>query len=237
MKFAGLVLAGLTLAAPAMAAAGEPEQIDQLEPFGGEWQVEYFGTFGPGSAREHSLEAIYGLSDRLAIGVEVQAEYAHGGAAFDSVGVKILYRFTAEEAPIALGLQVQLAFDGRAALTEAEARLIAEVESRRWWAQGNVMVRRSGDSGETSIDLAYAGSLQHSLGRSAWFGVEASGQPASLRRQVAANGSRGHFVGPSLTFRWEPARGRDVEIGFACLRLIAGDGPTTSARAFVQLRF
>jgi len=237
MRLAAWALAGLALAAPALALAQGPEQIDQLEPGAGEWQAEYFGTFGPGGEREHALEAMFGLTEALAVGVELEAEVSHGAVAFDTVGAKALYRVTAEDAPVALGLQVQLAFDDRAAMVQAEVRLIAEAQSERWWAQGNVMLRRSREDGETSIGPAYAASLQHQVTDYAWLGIEGSGAFAPLAGERGTNAAPGHFLGPSLTFEWQLAPGPEIEAGFALFRRVGGGGPRTSGRIFIQTSF
>lgn len=179
---------------------------------------------------------MFGVGGRLALGVEIEAEYEDGDLALGTVGAKALYRFTSDEAPVAVGLLLQVGVDSELALAEAEARLIVTLRSQAWWAQGNVMVRRSADAGAATVDLAYAASLQHSLGGFAWLGIEASGQPASVWRDPGARGEDGHFAGPSLTLAWDPS-GREIEIGLAYLRRLDGEGPTDSGRLFVQLGF
>jgi len=231
-RFAPLPIA-LLLFLCAGAAAQAPEQIDQLEPRAGEWQAEYFGTFGPGGEREHALEAMFGLSGNFALGVELEGEYSGGRLAFDTLGVKALYRLTGEASPVGLGLQVQLAFDERTRLAQSEVRLIAEVESEAWWAQGNFMLRRSRPDGETAITPAYALSLQHALGNHAWFGLEGSGQLSPL----SGDGASGHFIGPSLTVEWQAGPGAEIELGLALLRRVGGEGPGTTGRVFVQTTF
>jgi hypothetical protein len=224
-------LAGLALAAPSLAAAAGPEQLDQLEPFGGDWQVEYFGISGEFGG--HALEAMVGLGDRLAVGVEIEVGSAPGGARLDGVGLKALYRVTAADAPVGIGLQLQLGFDARAAPEEAEARLIVETQSGGWWAQGNFMLRHS----DEAPALAYAASFQHAVTDFAWLGVEASGQSAAPWRAGPSGEAAGHFAGPSLTLEWEPAGGPEMEIGLAYLRRIGGDGPAGSGRLFAQFTF
>lgn len=237
MRLLPAMLAGLALAAPLAAHAQGPEQLDQIEPGAGEWQAEYFAALGRGGDGSHAFEAMLGVGERFAIGVEVEARYAHGAIAFETIGPKLLYRFTGEDAPVGVGLQLQVGFDRDAAPVEAEARLIVAAQSEAWWAQGNVMLRRSSDAGAAAGSLAYAASLQHRLGRSAWLGLEASGQSAPLWRDPGATDEHGRFAGPSLTFDWEPARGPGIELGLAWLRRIGGDGPADSARFFVQLTF
>ena len=48
----------------------------------------------------------------------------------ETIGVKALYRFTAADAPVGIGLQLGLGVDGHAALSEIEARLIVETRER-----------------------------------------------------------------------------------------------------------
>ncbi|MDB5698082.1 MAG: hypothetical protein JWN69_886 [Alphaproteobacteria bacterium] len=126
---------------------------------------------------------------------------------FDTVGVKGLYPISGEASPVGLGLQVQLDFHDRAALVQTEVRLIAEMESETWWAQGNVMLRLLREEGGTAIGPAYAMSLQHKLGANAWLGVEGSGQFEPL----SGDDTAAHFLGPSLTLsvaRESPRSGR-----------------------------
>lgn len=241
MRLAAAILTGLLLGAPAAVLAQGAEQLDQLEPGPGEWQAEYFATHGSGDAGGHALEILYGLAGPLAVGVEVEAEYEGGGLRLETIGVKALYRFTADDAPVGIGVQLGVGVDGHAALAEIEARLIVEARGESWWAQANVMLRREGRGEEAEAGLAYAASLQHALGDIAWLGIEASGRSAPIWRHAAAGAGTeaapGHRAGPSLTFDLEPAPGREIELGLAYFRRIAGEGPRDSGRLFVQLSF
>jgi hypothetical protein len=232
-----VLAACLLCAVPAAAAAQGPEQLDQLEPGRAEWQAEYFATVGPDGEGQHATEGMFGLSDRLAVGVEVEAEYQDGRLTFETLGPKLVYRFTDGGAPIAMGMQVQLGFDPDARLAEAEARLIMAAENDNWWAQGNLMLRRLDGGQGAATNLAYAWSLQHAVTTFAWFGIEASGQSAPLWGGVPATDEHGHFAGPSLTFEWEPSAGHELEIGFAYLHRIGGEGARGTGRVFAQLTF
>lgn len=238
MRLVAAILAGLLLGAPTAILAQGPEQLDQLEPGAGEWQAEYFATHGSGDAGEHALEILYGVGGPRAVGAEVEAEYEGGRLRLETIGVKALYRFTGDDAPVGVGLQLGLGVDGQAALSEIEARLIVEARGESWWAQTNVVLRREGRGDEAEASLAYAASLQHALGEMAWLGIEASGRSAPIwRASGEAQAARGHLGGPSLTFDLEPAPGREIEIGLAYFRRIAGDGPRDSGRLFLQLSF
>lgn len=234
---AWLVLtAGLLCAVPAAATARGPEQLDQLEPGVGEWQAEYFATIGRDAEGGHAIEGMFGVSDRLALGVEVETGYEDGRLTFETLGPKLLYRFTDDDAPLAMGVQVQLGFDAHARLAEAEARLIVAARTDAWWAQGNLMLRRSRDGQAAPTNLAYSWSLQHAVTRFAWFGIEASGQLTPLGGGRPAD-DYGHFAGPSLTFDLAPAAGHELEIGISWLHRIGGAGPRGTARIFAQLTF
>jgi hypothetical protein len=231
-----LGLSGIAAFSSVPAFAQEPEQVEQLEPGAGEWQAQYFGTFGKSDGRGHAIEAMLGISARLAVGIELEAQAADSGLSFESFGPKLLYKFTAEDAPVGIGVQLQVGVSERASLEEAEARLIAERKDKRWWSQINGMIRRSGGDGEEGTVLAYAWSLQHALGGISWLGVEASGvSPVGSDSGGASEG--GHFIGPSLTCEIETAPGREVEVGVAALRRISGDGSRNALRLFVQFGF
>jgi hypothetical protein len=230
-------LAAACLLSASPAAAQGPEQLDQLEPGAGEWQAEYFATLGPDGEGEHAIEGMFGVTGRLAVGFEIEAERGTDSLAFEAIGVKALYRFTDAQAPVAVGLQVQLGFDDRARLVEGEARLIAEAKPGAWWVQANAMLRRSGGEAPAATRLAYALSLQRAVTSFAWLGVEASGQSGSLAADPGAAADHGQFAGPSLTLEWEPSDTVEVEIGLAYLHRVAGEGPAGAARFFVQLSF
>ena len=237
MRLAAIILAGLVLAFPPLALAQGPEQIDQLEPGDGEWQGEYYGTFGPGGEREHVLEAMFGLTERLAIGVELEAEYLGGNLTFDTIGPKALYRLTDAGSPVALGIQAQVSLDREGSLAEAELRLIAERQRDGWWAQSNIMLRRSVEDAAGATSTAYAWSLQRSLADRVWLGLESSGQVTLQSTNGQGADEQGHFAGPSLTLEWEPGPDREIEIGLAYFRRLEGSGPKSSGRLFVQMSF
>lgn len=207
----------LALAASPAFAQG-PEQLEQLEPDGGHWQLEYYGA-----ARSHSLQALYGISDRLALGVEIEGEADGGRLAFEGVTPTALYRFSgADAAPFGVGVEVQAEFDRRMHLVGSEARLILEHKGPHWWAQGNAMLRITGD---WQVNAAYGVAASRAVAPGLWLGFEGSAQ-----------GERGggRFAGPALTLERE-AGGVEVEIGLSYQRRIDGDGPADSMRAFVQL--
>jgi hypothetical protein len=237
VKWLSLGVSGVAAAFSSVPVVGqEPEQVEQLEPRAGEWQAQYFGTFGQSDGHGHAIEAMVGISARLAVGIELEAETEERCLSLESFGPKLLYRITGEDAPVGIGLQVQVGISERALPKEAEVRLIAERKDQRWWSQFNSMIRRSGVDGHASTRVAYAWSLQHGLGQLSWLGVEASGAlPAGGDGSAAFEG--GHFIGPSLTFEIEPAPEREVEVGVAALRRIGGGGSRNALRLFVQFCF
>ena len=217
---------------PAQAAG--PEQLEQLEPGGGEWQFEYHSLIGRGSEDEHSLQTLKGVSDHLAIGVEVEAEWSAGTLKFDGFAPTVLYRFSDGSNRIGIGVAAQVEFAGDLSIASTEARLILEKRSRRWWGQGNLIVNRLSEDGESGIGLAYGWGLSRSIAADVWVGAEGSGQAARLAGSASAIPEGGHFFGPALTIEHELDSGSEFEIGIAYLHRIAGEGPLDAARLFVQ---
>jgi hypothetical protein len=233
------LLLAFAVAPMAPAYAEAPEQLDQLEPEGGEWQAEYYGQFGStdGNERQHSLEIYYGVSDSLAIGVEVEAEAEDGDFGFGEAGISALYKFNdPEEAPLGLGVLLSARLDDEATLSEAEARFIAEKKSDTWWGQANVMLRHVNEDDEKGELLAYGWNLSHSVTDQFWLGVEGSGQIAKLGG-FDLGFDKAHFIGPAAMLELEVAEDKEVEIGFAWFRRLSDESPRNTARFFVQFDF
>jgi hypothetical protein len=100
------------------------------------------------------------------------------------------------------------------------------------------MLRRSSEDGRTDVEGAYAWSVQRSLSKNAWLGLEGSGQVG--RRSCDDENCRSdnsHFAGPSFTLELEHGRGTDTEIGLAALRSLARGESDYVVRLFVQAAF
>lgn len=223
-----------TVAGPAFAEG--PEQLEQLEPAKGEWQVEYFGLFGKGAdEREHSIQVMAGVTDRLALGVEIESSWADSALKIESFVPTALYRFSdALEDPVGIGLEIQAGIDRHGDFTGAEARLIAEKRSPAWWVQADLILRHTRDDGTSANSVAYAWALNRAVTDRLWLGVEGSGQAARLSGSAPAHE---HFVGPSLTYELDLGADREAEIGIAYLRRLGSEGPPDTARFFIQLGF
>ncbi len=229
---AALALALATL--PAHAQSG-PEQLDQIEPGQGSWQAEYFGTFGDDG--EQGIELLYGLSDRIALGVEAEFEGPADGLRFDSIAPILLIRLAdPETAALGFGVKLQGAISRSGELEAVEARGIVEHRGDRWWLQGDAIVRHARDDGASGTGLAYAVSIQRALADDVWFGIEASGQAARLRGHAELAPTGAHYAGPSLTAEL-PLGAAEVELGLAWLQRVAGDGPASGPRIFAQFTF
>ena len=119
------MLAMLT-AASAPALPNRRNSSTSYQPGAGEWQVEYNGQFGTtdDTERQHSVEAFYGVNDRLAIGLEVEAEAEDGDFGFGEAGLSLLYRLNdAEKGQLGAGIMASARLDESGTLSEAEARL------------------------------------------------------------------------------------------------------------------
>ncbi|MDH7973331.1 hypothetical protein QH494_14165 [Sphingomonas sp. AR_OL41] len=232
-----LILGGM--ASPACAQA--PEQIEQLEPGKGEWQLEYYGFFGKvddDDGNEHSLQAMAGVSEHLALGMDLQTSWSAGRLTVETIAPTALYRWSdPDNDPIGIGIELQAALDRHASLAGAEARLIVEKRSRRWWGQANLILRHTRADGATASSIAYGWSLARAVAPRLWLGAEGSGQAVRLDGDPSLAPVGAHFVGPALTWRPERPGKAEVEIGIAWLRRAAGTGPASTARLFVQLEF
>ncbi|HEY0086978.1 MAG TPA: hypothetical protein VGB65_13860 [Allosphingosinicella sp.] len=218
-----LLLAGLP------AAAQEAETVEGLGPENGEWELEYVGQFGKAKGtpdkRQHSGQSFYGVTDRLALGGETQLSYRSGPLVrndrlyFDYDSAIAIFRFSdAEEDPIGLGLWVQAGLDlSDGELARLEAQLIAEKKTPRWWAQGNLMLRRVNERAQEGGLIAYAARGRRAVGPATWLGVEASGQAAELGGFRRDPLDKGHFIGPNLTHRIALPRDNDLQLGVAYL--------------------
>ena len=69
-----LLLAAMLIIQAAAARGNGPEQLEQLEPERGEWQAELHSHFSGSKSEggQHSLELFRGLSEHVALGVEVE---------------------------------------------------------------------------------------------------------------------------------------------------------------------
>lgn len=221
-----LFLPLLFVAAPAFA---QVEELDQVEPGKGEWQAEYLGSFG--GQDDHQLELITGVTDKLVLGVQAEFE----GRVLEGWGPVALYRFSdPEEKPVGLAAETQIEIDRGGRLGEAELRGIVERRTPAWWLQANVMLRYQRDDGARGTNVAYATSVQHALGEKAWLGIEASGRALRLGGDAQAAPQGEHYVGPSLTLELADEK---LELGAAWLQRLAGDGPKSEPRVFVQFTF
>ncbi|MCW3837935.1 hypothetical protein ACFQ1E_18155 [Sphingomonas canadensis] len=231
------VLAAVLAAASVPARAqGGPEQLDQLEPGAGEWQLEYAGVFGGDGEQE--LEALFALSDRFAIGATAEFEGPGGGIRLDAIGAKALYRMIDPDGhPIGLGIGAEAAVSADGSFAAGEVRLIAESRPARWWIQADAILRHAREDGLGGTGIAYAGSVQRGLGSAAWLGIEASGQVLRIAGDPGLAPRGQHYIGPSLTFEREMAKGNEAEIGIAWLERVRGQGPGSGPRIFVQLTF
>lgn len=224
-------LAALAVPLAAHAQSG-PEQIEQLEPEAGEWQLQYSGAYG--GADGHELEIGRGVGRHWALGVGAEVEAVDGHLQLDGLSAVALVRLVEpEDRPVGLGLMGQVSVDRAGRYAGAELRAIAESRSPRWWLQANVMLRHRREDGEAGTNLAYVASIQHGPAPF-WYGIEVSGRAARLGGDADAAPAAQHYVGPSVTYR--SARS-GLELGFAWMARVAGDGAPSGPRVFAQLDF
>lgn len=206
-------------AAMAPASAAGPEQVEQLEPEGGEWQAELSLLASHDGAAEPSFQLLRGVNDSVAIGVEIEGD----GAAIESFSPTILYRIGDRNAGVSVGMVGQVELVPDLEPVGAEARLIVERQAQRWWAQGNLIVHAEREAGQSTSTLAYSWRISRALGKALWLGGEGSGQVARLGG--SARVERGQYVGPALTIVHDLRSGTEIELNASFLRRVAGEGP------------
>ncbi|MBL0914671.1 MAG: hypothetical protein IBJ13_03895 [Sphingopyxis sp.] len=235
MRIWGGLLLAVAMATP-QAARANPEVIDQLEPEGGEWEVEWQGYFG--GEGEQGFEALYGLNDHLAIGAEVEFEGPDSGFEFEEVSAVLLYRFTDHsDKPVGFGILGEASITRGGGFAGFSTRAIVERKRDGWWLQGNAILRHEREDGAKGTGLAYAVSAQAEIAEEIWLGFEASGQPLRVSGNPALAPEGPHYVGPSLTIEKEIGDDGEVEIGLAWLERVAGSSAPSGPRVFVQFIF
>lgn len=218
------------------ARAQGAEQLEQLEPDRGRWQLEYFGIGRRDEEDGHSVQALAGITDHVALGIELEWGWSQRRMTFDGLAPTVLYRFTDAQAdPVGVGIEAQLELDGDLRLAGANARLILEKRSEAWWVQGDGIIRHVREGAASGTGLAYGWALSRRVGEAAWLGLEGSGQAARVDGSPLAVPNGGHFLGPALTLEYGLQSGAEIELGLAYLRRLDGQGPPDSVRIFVQL--
>ncbi|GAA0741141.1 MULTISPECIES: hypothetical protein [Sphingomonas] len=227
----GWAIAALALPAAAHAQSG-PEQIEQLEPGAGEWQLQYSGAYG--GADGHELEIGRGVGRHWALGVGAEVEAVDGHLQLDGLSAVALLRLIEpDDRPVGLGMMGQVSVDRAGRYAGSELRGIAESRSTRWWLQANVMLRHRREEGEAGTSLDYVASIQHGPAP-LWYGIEVSGRAVRLAGDDDVAPAGQHYIGPSLTYR---SAHSGLELGLAWMARVAGGGAPSGPRVFAQLDF
>ena len=205
------------------ARAEGPEQLYERGPDAGHWRLEYNGQLGRTVAgeRSHSLETFRGLTDRLAVGLEVEASVEDGRLDVEELSVGALLALSPEGARIDISMLAKagIARDGR--LAGMEARLIGKFGREAWRALANVIVRRV-EGEEPDSSLGYALLVDRALA-GVRLGVEVSGRVTGLDR-ASRDAPNASYAGPSLSVEGRLGD-REFELGLKYLRRIDGENP------------
>ena len=158
------------------------------------------------------------------------------GVEFDEFELSALYRLAPADSAVGLAVGLAAAMTGSGRHDGTEVRLIVDYRGGHWLVQGNVMLARvradEEDASEFSTRLAGVGNISREVGRGIALGLEGSGGFGLVSQR---RGERsGWFLGPAAMIEFKP-QGREVELGVVGSARIAGAGPATSLRVFVQL--
>jgi hypothetical protein len=234
-----ILLALLSIhAAPAMAEA--PEQLYGSAPDRGQIEVEYNGQFANGEPdeRPHSLELFAGISDRVAIGLEIEGESEGEGGTFrtEEYALGALIDLTPQDAPVSVIVLAQVGIGHDGSFPHLQGRLIVGHEGEKWLWNSNLILRREA-SNEPTTDLAYAATAQQRFGSGFRAGLEVSGQIDRLA------GPRdefdpAHYAGPTVGFEAGDEGGTGFEVSLTYLwRIDRGDASRRTVRANFEFRF
>lgn len=223
----------LTIAFATPALAKGPEQFYEPGPGNGGTRLEYDGQIGvtTGTPRAHSAELFHGVSDRLAIGIEVEGGAEDSRFSVEDFGLGAIVGLTRKDAPVEAAIMVQAGITTTGSFPQLETRLL--LKHRRGPANllANVIIRRVDDI-EQGASLGYAASAHFDLADGLALGAEASGQAARLAGYDLGF-ETAHFVGPSLMVSKE-AGNAELNFGVRYLRRI---DPGAGYRDTVRLNF
>ena len=227
------------MATSGIAQAEGPEQLYEGAPAVGRSSLEHNGQFGSTKQgeRPHSLELFYGLTDQLALGMEVEAEAAGAELVVEELAVGAIVDLAGdEEAAAQLSLLIQAGVTTDGDLPQLETRLIGEHLAGKWRALGNLIVRHT-EGDESGTSLGYAMLIEREIAEDLRFGLEASGQAARLSG-FREGFESAHYAGPSVSFGYELDEERELELGLKYLkRLDAGHAYDESVRLAVEFEF
>lgn len=233
----GCALAGAASAAAAAGSAGDPpapfEPLEQLEIEAGAWSAEMITDIAAGPLSSE-LQFTRGVSDALAVALEIESEAGGGRLAIDQIGLTALVRLTGQDAaPVAAGALVKFAAGGDGRLAGAALGLVAERDVGPWAASANLTLRHQRDDGAAGHALDYAWSLKRRLGGAIALGAEGGG-PLAVS---AALGDRRHFIGLSLAVHTAHGLGVTRDFALALLREASLGHAATVLRCAIQLDF
>ena len=234
------VLLGLTASGLAAAANAEaPHQFYDAGPAQGASEIEYNGRLRFGTADSHNVEVLHGFSQRLALGFELEGESARGGFEVEEAAVTAIVRLTPDGSDLSVALLGQAGVElGHGDGRPLETRLIVGREDEAWRALANLIVRRTGPRSALAdgSSLGYAVTIDHKLSRTAWVGIESSGDAARLGG-YRASFETAHYAGPRISAVWDVTAGREIEFSASYLIRLAGGPPDSALRLSLGVEF
>jgi len=167
-----------------LSSIAEPGRVDQLEFLDvekGEAELESQTVWASETDDAEAgimtgLTFEYGLSGRLALGMEAEFERPNGDAiSFETFSIQAKWvAVDAESAPLGLGIQFSLALDPETGDVGSETFLIAAAQRELWRAAGNIVIEAEpGDWSSPSVGYALRADKQ--LTGNVWAGLEAGG--------------------------------------------------------------
>lgn len=236
-KCALLGMAMLAMPATAHAAPGLAGEVYGATVEEGELELEArYGTLagGPEDGEDKLvLEAAYGISDKLRIGIFGELEKEPGEVRkFEAVAIEAIYELgSAGAVDFALYGEYEIKFDGA---DELELKLLMQHRSGPLDVRFNLIAEKELESGHP-LELGYAASVDVETIGEVRFGVQAFGELGSLEDFLPR---AEHFFGPVAKFEIEGIGPEiEFELGYLFALGSAKDETDGQFRLLVGIEF
>ncbi len=224
-------------ASPAFAAPGLGNEVDGATAEKGEFEAESrYDTLtgGPDDGEDViQLEGMYGVSDRLRLGVNLEIEREPGfPRKAEDLGLEAIWTVgRVGGIDVAIYGEYGITFDGTDAV---ETKLILQRRTGPWDLRFNLIAEKELDSSEP-VELGYAASVDAEVADELRIGVQAFGELGTTRDFLPRSE---HFFGPVIKYEVEGLGPElKLEAGYLFALSKAKDDTNGQLRIGLELEF
>lgn len=232
----GAAALALGLASPALAAPGLGNEVYGATAEKGQFEIENRYdrlTGGPDDGEDViQLEGMYGVSDSLRLGVNLEIEREPGQPREKELGLEAIWTVgRVGGIDVAVYGEYAIAFDGTDAV---ETKLILQRRTGPWDLRFNLIAEKKLDSSEP-VELGYAASVDAEVADEFRIGVQAFGDLGTTRDFLPRSE---HFIGPVVSYEVE-GLGPELKIdaGYLFALSKAKDDTNGQLRIGLELEF